>query len=96
LIHTDIWPQEMCRNLRVASLLGEGNWAPSDNVARDEAYPITSGMLIHLAFLPQQAWAENWGLCPFECGCWVPTHCGRGWGLISVPSFILIQDHPTV
>ena len=32
---------------------------------------LPSGILIHPAIWPQQIWAENWGLCPFE---------GRGGG----------------
>jgi len=31
------------------------------------------GILIHVAIWPQQIWAENWGLCPFGAGSWVPT-----------------------
>ena len=33
---------------------------------------VPCGILIHPAIWPQQIWAENWGLCPFGGGIWVP------------------------
>jgi len=41
---------------------------------------IQSGILIHPAVCPQQTWAKNWGLCPFQgrgLGRHV-TQCGQG------------------
>jgi len=48
--------------------LGREGGSPSNNVARAEAYPLPSGILIHPAVWPQQTWAKNWGLCPFWGG----------------------------
>ena len=57
---------------------------------------VPSGILIHPAVLPQQTWAENWGLCPFKGGGagFPSTTMWPGTRPISVSSFILI--HPTV
>jgi len=39
--------------------------------------------VIHATIWPQQIWAENWGLCPFEGGELGPrlTQCGQRRGL---------------
>ena len=39
---------------------------------------IPSGILIQPAVWPQQTWAENWGLCPFEEASWVPSNSVAG------------------
>ena len=54
-----------------------------------------SGVLIHPAVWLQQAWAENWGLCPFGGRAGSPSNTmWPGLRPISVPSLILI--HATV
>ena len=57
---------------------------------------ILSGILMDPAVWPQQAWAENWGLCPFGGGG-AGSPSNTMWPKpkpTSMPSFILI--HPTV
>ena len=34
---------------------------------------VPSGILILAAVWPQRTWAQNWGLCPFGWGSWVPV-----------------------
>ena len=55
----------MGRKVGAEPLLGGQAGSPSNTVVWAEAYLCTNGILIHAAILTQQAWAENWGLCPF-------------------------------
>jgi len=66
-------------------------------LGRGRSTSVPSGIVIHPAVWPQQTWAENWGLCPFE---------GRGAGyphntmwpasrLTSKPSDMLIHPATT-
>jgi len=40
---------------------------------------LPSGILIHPAVLPQQTWAEKWGLCPFLGRSCVPIQHNVAW-----------------
>jgi len=58
---------------RAPPLLGRGAGSPSNRrlpVPRPTS--TRSGILIHAGIWPQQIWAENWGLCCFGRGSWVP------------------------
>ena len=47
-------------------LFEEGRWVSITKSPGPRPTPIRSGILVHPAIWPQQIWAENWGLCPFE------------------------------
>jgi len=76
---------------------GEGAGSPS-NTKTPGPWPssVPSGILIHPAILPQQIWADNWGMCPLGGGG-AGFRSNTTWpGLRPTckPSFILI--HSTV
>jgi len=76
---------------------GRGAGSPSSTMwPASKPTSIPSGVLIHPAIWPQQIWAENWGLCPFEGGgAGSPYNpMWPGPKPTCMPSFILID--PTV
>jgi len=73
--------------------LGEGAGSTSNTILlgpRPTSLP--TDILIHPAIWPQQIWTENWGMCPWGRGSWVPMWPGPR--PTYMPSFILI--HRTV